>query len=46
VTKEAPLKQIKEMQYYQKYSGNVYIIGIVFDKDKRNISRFEWEKLV
>jgi hypothetical protein len=45
VTKKAPLQQIKAMKYYQKYRGDVYIIGIVFDRDKRNISQFEWEKV-
>ena len=45
VSGEAPLKQIKEMKYYQKYNGDVYIIGIVFDQKKRNIDQFVWEKL-
>lgn len=30
---------------YQKHSGDVYIIGIVFDQGKRNIDQFVWEKI-
>ena len=40
-----PLEQIKKMKYYGKYSGERYLMGIVFDPKARNISRFEWEKL-
>jgi len=40
-----PLEQIKKMNYYDKYSGERYLIGIVFDPTARNVSRFEWEKL-
>lgn len=42
------LKQIKEKAYHQKYQvpgTNIYLIGIDFDSEKRNISTFEWEKL-
>lgn len=42
---EQPLLQIKKQQYYQKYKGDIYIIGIVFNPDDRNISKFEWEKI-
>jgi hypothetical protein len=46
VIDESPLKQIKIKQYYQKYKGGeVYIIGIVFNPDDRNVSNFEWEKI-
>ena len=38
-----PLEQIKRMKYYEKYAGERYLIGIVFDPKARNISRFEWE---
>ena len=42
------LKQIKEKQYHQKYLSedkDVYLIGINFNKEDRNLSRFEWEKV-
>ena len=45
VISESPLSQIKEKKYYEKYSGEIYLIGIVFDRLKRNISQFEWEKV-
>ncbi|MBT4838562.1 MAG: PD-(D/E)XK nuclease domain-containing protein [Methylococcales bacterium] len=45
VTDEAPLKQIKEKRYFQKYSGEVYIVGINFDRNERNIKQFVWEKI-
>ena len=42
------LAQIKEKKYYEKYlSGEeiaVYLIGVEFSKDKRNITNYEWEK--
>jgi hypothetical protein len=43
------LKQIKDREYHLKYISskkNIYIIGISFDEDKRNIGSFEWEKVV
>lgn len=43
VTHEEPLAQIKAKKYYEKYSGEVYIIGIVFDTKARNLSEFVWE---
>ncbi|MEI7696294.1 MAG: AAA family ATPase, partial [Chlorobium sp.] len=45
VTDGEPLEQIKRMKYYEKYEGERYLIGIVFDPKARNVSRFEWEKL-
>ena len=45
VTNGEPLEQIKAMKYYEKYDGERYLIGIVFDPKARNVSRFEWEKL-
>jgi len=43
----AALKQIKEKSYYEKYSDydNIYLIGIEFSKEKRNIVGYEWEKV-
>ncbi|MEA2012064.1 MAG: ATP-binding protein [Verrucomicrobiota bacterium] len=46
-SKMTAMEQIKERGYYKKYlnSGkNIYLIGIEFDKEKRNISDFELEK--
>jgi PD-(D/E)XK nuclease superfamily len=40
-----PFEQFKRMKYYEKYGGERYLIGIVFDPKARNVSRFEWEKL-
>ena len=45
VTDGEPLEQIKRMKYYEKYAGERYLIGIVFDPKARNVSRFEVEKL-
>ena len=45
VTDGEPLEQIKRMKYYEKYSGDRYLIGIVFDPKVRNVSRFEVEKV-
>lgn len=40
------LTQIKEKKYYEKYTGKeTYLIGIEFNKNDRNITRFEWEKV-
>ncbi|WP_024334621.1 ATP-binding protein [Desulfotignum balticum] len=41
-----PLVQIKEKRYFEKYmeDGNrIFLIGIEFSKEKRNIVSFEWE---
>jgi hypothetical protein len=41
------LEQIKSKNYAQKYLNedkNIYLIGINFDKNIKNISAFEWEK--
>ncbi|MEA2028558.1 MAG: AAA family ATPase, partial [Campylobacterota bacterium] len=40
------LKQIKEKKYYEKYVSEnlpIYLVGIEFDVNERNISLFEWE---
>jgi len=42
------LEQIKEKGYHRKYLADnrtVYIIGIGFDSNKKNITEFEWEKV-
>jgi hypothetical protein len=43
-----PLQQIQEKRYYVKYQKeqkNIYLVGVEFDEEKRNIASFEWEKL-
>ncbi len=41
------LKQIKEKEYYKKYLNyeKIYIIGIEFDKNKKSVINFEYEKI-
>jgi len=42
------LQQIKSQKYYQKYLSHnkeIYLVGIDFDEDQKNISTFEYEKL-
>uniref|UniRef100_Q3APV3 AAA-ATPase-like domain-containing protein n=1 Tax=Chlorobium chlorochromatii (strain CaD3) TaxID=340177 RepID=Q3APV3_CHLCH len=45
VSNQEPLEQIKKMKYYEKYDGERYLIGIVFDPKARNVSQFVWEKV-
>lgn len=49
---ENALQQIKQMKYYEKFQNQtskqnkeIYLVGINFDKQKKNISAYEWEKL-
>jgi ATP-dependent exoDNAse (exonuclease V) beta subunit len=42
------LTQIKEKNYSKKYLNGdkiIYLVGIEFDTNEKNISRFEWEKV-
>ncbi len=42
------LRQIKDKNYAQKYMSEnkeIYFLGINFDEDEKNISKFEWEKI-
>lgn len=42
------LQQIKEKRYYEKYRGmnkDIYLVGINFDNNERNISTFIWEQV-
>ncbi len=41
------LRQIKEKRYFEKYSSSkeVYLIGIEFSREQRNIIGYEWEKM-
>ncbi len=45
MTGSDPLQQIKDKKYYEKYKGECYIIGILFDKSQKNIRAFEWQKI-
>lgn len=42
------LRQIKEKKYAEKYldkSKEIYLIGIEFSSEEKNIINFEWEKI-
>jgi hypothetical protein len=42
------LDQIRSKRYYEKYTGefkDIYLVGVEFSRDTRNIERFDWEKL-
>ncbi|MBL0702124.1 MAG: ATP-binding protein [Desulfosarcina sp.] len=49
--KGSALEQIKAGKYYEKYVGlpdsdhEIFLIGVEFSRDKRNIVNFEWERL-
>ncbi len=46
--KENALQQIKEKKYYEKYlsyNKDIYLVGIDFDTEDKNISNFEWENI-
>jgi len=48
VTNENPLEQIHKNRYFEKYQNlnkEIYLVGINFDKDEKNIKNFEWEKI-
>lgn len=48
VGKEDALQQIKEKEYAEKYLNHqkdIYLVGINFDEEERNIVKFEWEKI-
>jgi hypothetical protein len=43
-----PLEQIKENRYFEKYMGDgkqIFLIGIEFSKEKRNLTGFAWEQV-
>ena len=49
--KEKALSQIKQKKYYQKYLNEakanqqkIYLVGICFDSQHKNITEFEWQK--
>jgi hypothetical protein len=40
------LQQIQEKKYQQKYLAQgkeIFLVGIEFDEETRNISKFEWD---
>ena len=42
------LAQIKAKGYHEKYQSlrrNIYLVGIEFNKEERNVVHFEWEQL-
>ncbi len=46
--KDNALKQVKDKNYAQKYlnqNKDIYLVGINFNEQDKNISSFEWEKL-
>jgi hypothetical protein len=48
VDEKGALKQIKEKRYFEKYLQNqeeIYLVGIEFDSNSRNVAGFEWEKV-
>ena len=43
------LSQIKEKKYHEKYlsdNKDIFLVGIEFDEEEKNISGFEWEKIM
>ena len=43
-----PLQVNYQEKYYEKYlneNKNIYLVGITFDEESRNIKEFVWEKL-
>jgi len=48
VGSEDALAQIKSKNYHQKYINQdkeIYLVGINFDEDEKNISEFRWERV-
>ena len=46
---EQPIEQIKIKKYYEKYlseNKDIYLVGINFNSKEKNISGFDWEKMV
>jgi hypothetical protein len=45
---ENALNQIKQKEYHKKYiseNKEIILVGINFNKEKRNIEKVEWEKI-
>ncbi|NOZ89809.1 MAG: AAA family ATPase, partial [Epsilonproteobacteria bacterium] len=48
VNQSGALEQIREKKYFEKYIADyseIYIIGVEFDSQSRNVVRYEWEKI-
>ncbi|MCA1933050.1 MAG: ATP-binding protein [Calditerrivibrio sp.] len=48
VTDEDPLAQIKLKKYYEKYLNegkDIYLVGMKFDRNEKNLVEFVWEKV-
>ena len=48
VDQSGALEQIKEKNYHQKYLADyneVYILGVEFDSEQRNLVGYEWERV-
>jgi 6-pyruvoyl-tetrahydropterin synthase len=48
VNQSGALKQIRAKNYHQKYKANfseIYLVGVEFDSEQRNLVGFEWEKI-
>jgi len=47
------IEQIKQKKYYEKYlnpksktpNPKIYLVGIVFSEEEKNIIKFEWEEV-
>ncbi|SFV67624.1 FIG00914433: hypothetical protein [hydrothermal vent metagenome] len=49
VDQKGALKQIKERGYHQQYLSDyneIYILGVEFDSQKRNVTTYEWERVL
>ncbi|MCA1933803.1 MAG: PD-(D/E)XK nuclease domain-containing protein, partial [Calditerrivibrio sp.] len=47
VTDEDPLEQIKTKKYYEKYMNEgkeIYLVGMKFDRNQKNLKEFVWER--
>ena len=48
VDSSGALEQIKEKKYYQKYIdkfNEIYLIGVEFDSESRNLIKYSWERI-
>lgn len=48
VDKKGALEQIKEKEYFNKYLSlgkTIYIVGVEFDSQKRNVVGYAWERI-
>jgi hypothetical protein len=44
--KEKPMEQIENKKYYEKYMTEwkqIYLVGMVFDEEARNIVEYEYK---